>query len=58
MYLPVLVPSLLSMSICIGESLKELLSTPLEGAGEGDLEGPSDSQYALFQFPETMRAVY
>lgn len=44
--LPMLVPSELSTSICIGESLKELLSTPLDGAGEGDLD-KSVSKYAL-----------
>lgn len=33
-----------SISNCIGESLIELLSTPLEGAGEGVRVGPSDSE--------------
>lgn len=39
-----LVPSPLITSICIGESFIELLSTPLEGAGEGERVGPSDSE--------------
>lgn len=37
-------PSVLSTSICMGDSLKELLSIPLEGAGEGDLVAHSESQ--------------
>ncbi|PSN32060.1 hypothetical protein C0J52_19821 [Blattella germanica] len=41
-----LVPSPpLRTSICIGESLIELLSTPLDAAGDGDRVGPSDSEY-------------
>ena len=41
-----LVPSPpLRTSICIGESLIELLSTPLDAAGEGERVGPSDSKY-------------
>jgi hypothetical protein len=29
----------------MGESLIELLSTPLDAAGEGERVGPSDSEY-------------
>lgn len=46
-HLPILVPSVFSTSICIGDSLNELLSTPLDGAGDGERVGPSESQYIL-----------
>lgn len=36
-YVPTLPPSE-AKSICNGESLIELLSTPLDGAGDGDLD--------------------
>lgn len=51
MILPTLATSELSISICMGDSLIELLSTPLEGAGEGDLDS-SGSKYKL-PSPET-----
>lgn len=52
--LPRLAPSALIISICMGESLKDVLSRPLEGAGDGDLVAHSDSYKCSGDPPKTL----